>query len=297
MNFKKNIKYRKMIDKLNIFDNKIQTAIPQTKVSNIVQTHLNSDNGRTKRVLIYGFDGARADSMQYIIPSKDESYKGYNCKSPYSAITYLKDCGGLYLSYAGGNKQEPFTLQETSTAQGWASVLTGKWGYENGVIKHTVKNDSCPTILLNSAKNGVSSCFYAIWPDHFTITYKNEIKYAKENNLPLKFKQFENEEDMQKSLKEAIYNDTKIIFAINEFPDYNGHKSGFDNDNSHYAAGVTNADRYAFELIETIKNRPEYKNEDWLILITSDHGGHGKMHGTQQETDRMTFIACNKKLL
>lgn len=59
MNFKKNIKYRKMIDKLNIFDNKIQTAIPQTKVSNIVQTHLNSDNGKTKRVLIYGFDGAR----------------------------------------------------------------------------------------------------------------------------------------------------------------------------------------------------------------------------------------------
>lgn len=102
---------------------------------------------------------------------------------------------------------------------------------------------------------------------------------------------------MQKSLKEAIYNDTKIIFAINEFPDYNGHKSGFDNNNSHYSAGVTNADRYAFELIETIKNRPEYKNEDWLILITSDHGGHGKMHGTQQETDRMTFIACNKKLL
>lgn len=50
MDFKKNIKYRKMIDKLNIFDNKTQTAIPQTKISNIVQTHLNSDNGRIKRV-------------------------------------------------------------------------------------------------------------------------------------------------------------------------------------------------------------------------------------------------------
>lgn len=81
---------------------------------------------------------------------------------------------------------------------------------------------------------------------------------------------------MQKSIKEAIYNNIKIIFAINEFPDYNGHKSGFDNNNSHYAAGITNADKYAFELIETIKNRPEYKNEDWLILITSDHRGHGK---------------------
>lgn len=93
MNFFKKNDYCKSIDKLGIYDNTIQTAFPQTKVANIVQTHLNSDNGRTKRVLIYGFDGARADGMQYIIPSKDESYKGYNGKSPYSAITYLKECG------------------------------------------------------------------------------------------------------------------------------------------------------------------------------------------------------------
>lgn len=42
--------------------------------------------------------------------------------------------------------------------------------------------------------------------------------------------------------------------------------------------------------------RETFQNEDWLILITSDHGGHKTGHGTQKAEDRMTFIAGNQKI-
>lgn len=298
MLFKNNSKkYLGLLNKSGIFDNSVSEAFPQTQVYEVVKKHLKEKNDKHKKVLIYGFDGARADAMFYLIPSSDQGITGHNLKSPYSAVTRLKESGGLFLSYAGGDKSKPETIQETSTAQGWSAILTGKWGNENGVQKHVTKKNSAPTILMECAENGMSALFASIWEDHFTITYKDEIKTAKSKKLPLEFRQVGDEAELQSAVLSAVGSGTDIIFAINEFPDYNGHSHGFGPDNYRYVTGITNADRYAFELIEHIESRPEFENEDWLYLITSDHGGHNRGHGTQLETDRMTFIALNKPLL
>lgn len=284
-------KYIKFVDKSGIFENTYKSAYPQTIVADMVRKHLyNNDSDKIKRVLIYGFDGARADSIAYLIPDRKEFYK-----KSYNAVAYLKEQGGLYLSYAGGDKNKPETLQETSTAQGWCSVLTGVWGIENGVVKHTTKRDDTPTVLMEGAEKGLSAVFSAIWQDHFTITYKNDIKKAKDNNLPLEFLLVKDENELQTALLNAVDKGTDIIFGISEFPDANGHGFGFSNKNHKYISGIINADRYACELIKHIECRSEYNNEDWLIIITSDHGGHAKWHGTQLAADRTTFIAVNKK--
>lgn len=250
-----------------------------------------NDNGKKKRALIYGFDGGRADSLCYLIPGDSSFYK-----SKYSALAYLKEQGGLYLSYAGGDRKNPETLQETSTAQGWASILTGVWGIENGVKKHVTKRNESPTVLMQGAEKGVSGLFCAIWQDHFTITYKGEMKIAEEKDLPLKFSLVKDENALQAELIKAVDNGTGILFGINEFPDAGGHGAGFSNKNPKYISAMINADRYAAELIDRITRRDEYKDEDWLIILTSDHGGHGRRHGTQRAADRMTFIASNKKI-
>ena len=288
-------KYLRLLDRSAVFDNSTSHAYPQTVVCEIVKKHLESKSEKNKKVLIYGLDGARADSMFYLVPSMDDEIAGHNLRSAYSAVTCLKERGGLFLSYAGGDKSMPETLQETSTAQGWASVLTGKWGMENGVQKHVTKKKSAPTVLMQFAEKGKRCLFASIWQDHFTITYKEEIKTAKEKNLPLDFIRVNDEIQLQNTVLNAVDGGTDIIFAINEFPDCNGHSKGFGPDNYRYVTGITNADRYAFELVEHIESRPEIDHEDWLYIITSDHGGHGRRHGTQDERDRMTFIAVNKK--
>lgn len=294
---KDNAKYVASVDRVGVFDNTFDQAIPQIRVAEIVRKHLYTENGKKKKVLIFGFDGARADSMLYLIPSNNEKLTGCNLHSPYSYVTQLKKEGGLYLSYAGGDKSRPETLQPTSTAQGWSSILTGKWGIEHGVVQHVTKKDSVPTVLLEAARNGKSAFFSSSWPDHFTVTYAGEIKLAEKENIPLTFLRVEDEEKLQEAMLAQIDQGTDVIFGINEFPDHNGHGSGFGPDNYRYVVGVTNADRYAYELMEHIKSRPEYAQEDWLFIATSDHGGHDRGHGTQKTEDRMTFLACNQKLL
>lgn len=292
----RNQKYLKKLDSAKIFENTAETALPQTIVANIVKRHFSSKSGKAKRVLIYAFDGARADSMVYLIPSKNKDLSGSNLKSPFSAVTKLQKSGGLYLSFAGGERAKPETLQETSTAQGFAAILTGKWGIENGVVKHVTLKKETPTFLKAAAENGRKALFSSIWQDHFTITYKDEISEAKEKKLPLSFVKVNDEEELQKVMLGAIDDGTDLIFGINEFGDANGHGTGFGDNNCRYVVGITNADRYAFELFEHIESREEFKNEDWLYIVTSDHGGHAKGHGTQLEEDRITFIAVNKKI-
>lgn len=119
---------------------------------------------------------------------------------------------------------------------------------------------------------------------------------AESENLPLKFAQVKNETELQNTALDAVDNGFDLIFAISEFPDYNGHSYGFGPTDYRYVSSVTNADRYAYNLIEHIEARSEFENEDWLYIITSDHGGHARRHGTQDERDRMTFIALNKKI-
>lgn len=293
---KKNREYLRALDESGIFDNTVSSALPQTVAAGVISAHLAENDGRIKRVLVYAYDGARADSMFYLVPGKEQKYTGYNCGTKFGAVSYLKEQGGLYLTFAGGEKDKKDTLQETSTAQGFAAILTGEWGNVSGVKQHVQKKDGAPTVLLEAARQGRKALFSSIWRDHFTVTYKGEIEQAKEERLPLEFYQSADETELQSVMINAIENGTDLIFGINEFPDGNGHSTGFGSNNYRYVAGVANADRYAFELIEIIEDRKEKYNEDWLIITLSDHGGHGRRHGTQSEEDRMTFLASNKKI-
>lgn len=288
---KKNEAYLQVLDTRNVFDNTTKTALAQTVVAKIIQKHFEQSGGKTPKALIMGFDGARADTMQLLCKSENEKVTGTLFTSAYSAVQALKQAGGLYLSFAGGLPDNP---QETSTAQGWSAILTGVWGDDNGVKKHVPLRTDCPTVLRSLAENGKKVAFLAEWDDHFTITYKEEIRIAKEKNLPLCFNKYADDEALTAAFSQQIAQDADCIFGIFEAPDYNGHKTCFTLKNHRYAASVLRLDNVAYGLMEQVRARETFAQEDWLFLITSDHGGHGHGHGTQLMYDRMTFLATNK---
>lgn len=287
---------RQYMEKLNtrgVFYNTTQSAVAQTEVANAVRRHFQDENGKTKKALLLGFDGMRADGVQLLCASTSAAVSGHLFSTAYSAVNALRDAGGLYLSYAGGPADNP---QETSTAQGWAAILTGVWGDENGVKLHKPLRRDCATVLRELAEQGRTAAFLAEWPDHFNITYKPEIEIAKEKDLPISFQKCENDCALAKSFAAEIRKGTDCIFGIFEAPDANGHATGFSNENSRYVSCICHLDNVAYKLMEQIKQRPTYPQEDWLILITSDHGGHARGHGTQKAEDRMTFLVTNKAL-
>lgn len=285
--------YLARLDTQGVFNNTTKTALPQTVFADAVRKHFRTANGKTPKALLIGFDGARADAMHLLCESTEAKVTGVLFNSAYSAVQTLKAEGGLYLSYAGG---EPSAPQETSTAQGWAAILTGVWGAKNGVLRHVPLKTDCPTVLRELAEQGKKSAFLAEWPDHFTITYKDEIEIAKRESLPLDYEKYADDRALEAAFSTRIAGDTDCIFGIFEAPDYNGHTTGFSLENPRYAACVCRLDNVAYRLMEAVKSRPTYCEEDWLIMITSDHGGHTRGHGTQKPFDRMTFIASNKPI-
>lgn len=52
----------------------------------------------------------------------------------------------------------------------------------------------------------------------------------------------------------------------------------------------------ALDILNAIESRPTYAQEDWLIVITTDHGGIGTSHGGQTLEERNTWVVCNKAI-
>lgn len=291
--------YRKDLNESKAFLNATETAISQTEIAGYVEKHMNTDDGKVKKAIILGFDGVRADAMLNIVGEKDAKGEIINFDSKYSGVNYLRNQtdGGLYLAFCGGIENDKETKQAASTSPGFATMLTGKWGVENGVIDngYSMKADQ-KTILRKYAEAGKKVSFTACWDDHFNVVFKNEFD-AMASNANYRITHNTDDDQTQANILSAI-NTEDLIFSIYEWPDHNGHGTNFSNDNYRYVKSVVDSDRRAYEVITAIYQRMENNpNEDWLIIMSTDHGGKERSHGGQSYEERFIWIASNKSLI
>ena len=66
-----------------------------------------------------------------------------------------------------------------------------------------------------------------------------------------------------------------------DLPDEAGHGYGYYPYAPEYQAAVRESDAFIGEVLAAIAARPTFANEDWLIVITADHGGWDRFHGQQ----------------
>lgn len=286
-------KYLSSINAKGIFDNSYEEIIPQTVVHNIILKHFEKSK-KAPKCLFLGWDGCRADAMKYLISNGDAELSGTHRVTPYSAIAELKKAGGLYVTYVGGVKGQH---QETSTAQGWASAFCGKWmkkEYKTGW--EWTLDDSYPTVMKTLALKSYQTSFSVMWEMHFDFTYKSEIEFTKENNLKQSYFRFETDEEIYYNLIDRLKTDDDLIVGIFENPDSNGHNTGFGDGNYRYVSGVCNLDRLSYSLLTQIKKRESFDDEDWLVVICSDHGGLTTRHGSQLVQSKTTFLAISKPI-
>ncbi|MBQ7101130.1 MAG: alkaline phosphatase family protein [Clostridia bacterium] len=276
------------------YENTVETAIPMTELYNMVVDHFKAPlpEGKTeKKAIIIGYDGCRADVVSL-------------ANGKYSAIAKLVNEGGsINLGYCGGvNYPDGENTQDTSTAPGWCSVLTGVWADKNGVYGNgQSKSLEYKTLLTTLVEDGTieSSAFLTKWNGHFTnedSTYLPEKQYCEENGLNVSFTKCNGHEatviETNKQLSEENCPDFTI--AIYEGTDSAGHGFGFSFNNPVYKAGFERCEKFAYSTLRTIEGRDSYETEDWLIIITSDHGGIGTNHGGASVQERMIFIVTNK---
>lgn len=275
------------------YENTIETAIAQTELYNTINDHFNSPlpEGKTeKKAIIIGYDGCRADSLILIV-------KGF------SGIEKLVNDGAtLKLSYCGGVNYPAVNTQATSTAPGWCSILTGVWADKNGITGNGItKSLEYKTLLTTLTEKGTidSASFNTSWNGHFindNSTYKLEKEYCEKNKLNVSFNYCSSDSQTTNNTIKDIKSEncSDFIFSILEGPDHSGHSFGFSTNNPIYKIGFQLNEIQSLSILKAIESRDTYSTEDWLIIITSDHGGFGTNHGNASIQERMTFFVCNK---
>ncbi len=284
--------YRKNVDAVK-YENTIETAYPTTDVYGVVKDHFESElpEGKTvKKAVIIGYDGCRADILA---EKKDEG-----------AINHLlKNGASINLTYCGGVNYPEVNTQDTSTAPGWCSMVTGEWADIHGITGNGITKEVEPKTLMTSlVEDGIigSSSFITKWKGHFSrdgATYNAEKAYCEENNIDVEFELRKNKKDIHTGAMEEIKSEdcADFVFIIYEDTDSAGHDFGFSFNNPVYKDAFNTEDAYGYEVIKAIEARETYDTEDWLIIVTSDHGGVGTGHGGPTIQERMTFVVMNRE--
>ncbi|MBR5427988.1 MAG: alkaline phosphatase family protein [Clostridia bacterium] len=291
------MEFEEALGQLPMLSNTWEEALPQTEIRNLIEAHFASPlpEGKTaKKAIVIGYDGCRVDTLRLLPTAKR------------SAINHLLDNGGQgVFGYCGGVKYPAQNVQATSTAPGWCSMLIGKWAGEIGVNKNGQPKPLEPkTLLLSLVEDGTvgKSAFYVSWAGHFSkknATYINEKNYAEENGVNATFLRARSDEGTKSNVISDIRKQdcSDFIFLTLEYTDHQGHATGFGPQNVRYVSAFRDAEATGMDIIDTIEARATYGTEDWLILITTDHGGVGLSHGGASFEERMTFIISNKTIL
>lgn len=272
------------IDSSGVFKNKYNERIAQTEIYEVMRKHfLENTSGKTPKMLFVGYDGAIANAIPL-----QEDYET-------SAIFKLANTGGIYLGYCGGVNPGD---QDTSTAPGWAAAFTGVWGSVSGVEKNKDElKETTRSIIYQLGENSITTSYSVIWAPHIERTYVKEVASAKSNSLPIDYVLGETDADTFTDMKDRIDSGkTDAIFGILEYTDSAGHGFGYKTSIEKYMDAFRNAEDDAYKLLSSIESRVNYGNEDWLIIIMSDHGGIYRNHGGTSTMESTIFFASNKAI-
>lgn len=80
-------------------------------------------------------------------------------------------------------------------------------------------------------------------------------------------------------------NNDLVIVNFNEVSKA-GLNYGFAPEVSQYREAVMKTDTYIGELLDAVKSRKSYSSEEWLVIVTSNHGGTGKGYGEESNRNR-----------
>ena len=258
-----------------------------------------------KRVLFIGIDGCRADAVAAAMER--------GMAPQMKALS--EDEKGLLTRkfYAGGELDAP-THQPTVSGPGWSSLLTGVW-----MNKHNVKDNRFVGARFQShshfmrhikeVKPQAFCASMADWPPiHDFIADASrldgkEFLDVKFTCVPDSKRHFIDnpEKDIEvrdEALKTLCTQNPDVMFVYFGQVDEFGHgaidsRASFSPDSTLYLNAISHVDSHVGELIRAMRARPHFAKEDWLVFITTDHGGRGNSHGGDSEAERNIWLVAH----
>ncbi|MGW0362467.1 alkaline phosphatase family protein [Streptomyces sp. NPDC002990] len=238
-----------------------------------------SPSANTDKVLVIGLDGAVLDRVK---AANAPHLNGLMAQSLTARST-------LYANPMGA----------TSSGPGWSTVATGVWPDKHGVKDNsfTGKNYAAhPDFLtrIENARPELSTYAAADWEPITSTDQNGPIFSAKvDKRLSLKGDRdgYRNEDPKIAAAAAAELRDhhPDAAFVYLGEIDAAGHSYGAAS--QQYLEAVARVDALVGRLLTAVQNRPTYAQENWKILVTTDHGHTGSGgHGGSTLAERSTFV-------
>ncbi|MFD8598011.1 alkaline phosphatase family protein [Kitasatospora sp. NPDC059646] len=181
-------------------------------------------------------------------------------------------------------------LAPTLSGPGWSTVATGVWPDKHKVLDNAftgARFDLYPDFAsrLEAADPGNSTLVIGSWNP---IT-ANVFNGAVDLRVP------ESENDARTASDAAdflAHGNPDAVFLHFDEVDEAGHAYG--GASSQYLAAIHGVDGLVGQVTAALKSRPTYASEDWLVVLTTDHGHtDAGGHGGNSANERQTWMVLN----
>lgn len=233
-----------------------------TGLGNEIKTNCVNGISTTRKVLFIGVDGCRTDAL-------------LQAASP--AFDSLMAHGYVNLHCDRG----PYTV----SCPGWSTLLYGVFPAKHGVTSNDIEGHSFGAYhdlfyYMRQSNPSYSLSVVSHWDNFLRLTTSEDYAVAVATDEEVKNK--------------ALYllNSCVPDVLVLHFDDVDdaGHTYGFSPADTNYIGAIEQTGRYVTDIMNAVATREQTYNEEWMVVVVTDHGGSGTSHGDQDNLEETRYV-------
>ncbi len=246
----------------------------------------------SNRVLVIGIDGLRHDALA-------------RANTPH--LDALITTGAF--TNTAQMMGDRFGENDTISGPTWSSILTGVWADKHGVMdnKFTVKHyDQYPHFFqrVKVRYPQAQTVSLVSWdPIHKHILAAADIAHSLPMPKPgdgvpedaLGRERYRDGQMSQLASEILQTENPHAMFVYFHQVDATGHTIAFSPGSPEYIGAIEDVDQQIGKVLASLRARPQFEAENWLVLVCTDHGGIERTHsnGHQIPEIREVFLIAN----